>query len=133
MKKLTALLLAALFVAIPLAPATVEAVDVNRFLCLGINLGDGDKCPSTDEDDPNNPENAVSDLANDIVNVLTFVVGVVSVIMIIIGGLRYITSAGDSGNITNAKNTILYAIVGLVIVIVAQVIVNLVVSQLTQE
>ena len=50
--------------------------------------------------------------------------------MIIIGGLRYITSNGDSGNVTNAKNTILYAIVGLVIVALAQLIVRFVVQRL---
>ena len=51
--------------------------------------------------------------------------------MIIIGGLRYITSGGDSGNVTGAKNTILYAVVGLIVVALAQVIVRFVVNRAT--
>lgn len=58
-----------------------------------------------------------------IINILSLIVGIIAVIMIIIGGLKYITSSGDSNNITSAKNTILYAIIGLIIVALAQVIV----------
>ena len=46
--------------------------------------------------------------------------------MIIYGGIQYTTSAGDSGKVTNAKNTILYAIVGLIVSILAYAIVNFV-------
>jgi hypothetical protein len=56
---------------------------------------------------------------------------VVAVIMIIVGGLKYITSGGDSGNITSAKNTILYAIVGLIVVALAQIIVRFVLERAT--
>jgi len=63
------------------------------------------------------------------INILSIVVGVIAVIMIIIGGLRYITSGGDSNNITGAKNTILYAIIGLVVVALAQGIVRFVLSR----
>ncbi len=51
--------------------------------------------------------------------------------MIIVGGLKYITSGGDSGNITSAKNTILYAIVGLIVVALAQIIVRFVLQRAT--
>ncbi len=61
-----------------------------------------------------------------VINFLLFFVGVVSVIMIIYGGIQYTTSAGDSGKVTNAKNTILYAIVGLIVSILAYAIVNFV-------
>ena len=57
------------------------------------------------------------------------VVGVIAVIMIIIGGLRYITSGGDSNNTKGAKDTILYAIIGLVVVAMAQVIVKFVLNK----
>lgn len=66
-----------------------------------------------------------------VINVFSLVVGVVSVIMIIIGGLKYITSGGESSNITGAKNTILYAIIGLVVVALAQVIVKFVLEKAT--
>jgi len=64
-------------------------------------------------------------------NVMLFVVGAISVIMIVIGGLRYVISGGNSGNVTAAKNTILYAIVGLIISIMAYAIINFVISSFT--
>jgi hypothetical protein len=77
------------------------------------------------------PNGSVNRIITTVINIFSLIVGVVSVIMIIIGGLRYITSGGDSGNVTNAKNTILYAIVGLVIVALAQVIVHFVLNRVT--
>jgi hypothetical protein len=64
-----------------------------------------------------------------IVNVLLFILGSVSVVMIVIGGMRYTISQGDSGAITSAKNTILYAVIGLIVAVSAYAIVNLVVEQ----
>ena len=63
-----------------------------------------------------------------ITNVLLFIIGAISVIMLIIGGIRYVVSGGDSGAVTSAKNTILYAIVGIVVAILAYALVNFVVS-----
>ena len=61
-----------------------------------------------------------------ITDVLLFIVGAVAVIMIIIGGIRYSTSGGDAGSIKGAKDTILYAVIGLVVAILAYAIVNFV-------
>ena len=61
-----------------------------------------------------------------IANTLTILVGAVSVIMIIVGGLRYATSNGDSKNVTAAKDTIFYAVIGVVVAIVAFAIVQFV-------
>lgn len=63
-----------------------------------------------------------------ITNVMLFIIGAVSVIMIIIGGLRYILSGGDSGAVTSAKNTILYAIVGIIVALLAYAIVQFVIG-----
>jgi len=71
-------------------------------------------------------ENTLPEIVAFIINVFSWIVGAVSVIMIIYGGFRYITSGGDSNGVTAAKNTILYAIIGLIIVALAQVIVNFV-------
>jgi hypothetical protein len=59
---------------------------------------------------------------------MLFVVGAISVIMVVIGGLRYVVSGGNSSNITAAKNTILYAIVGLIIAIMAYAVINFVIG-----
>lgn len=63
-------------------------------------------------------------------NVLLFIVGAISVLMIIIGGLRYVVSGGNSTNVAAAKNTVLYAIVGLIIAILAYSIINFVIGSL---
>jgi hypothetical protein len=73
----------------------------------------------------------LNSVVGNIVNVLSVIVGIVAVIMIIIGGFKYITSGGDSGSITSAKHTILYAIVGLVVVALAQFIVRFVLDKST--
>lgn len=67
-----------------------------------------------------------------ITNVLLFLVGAISVIMIIIGGLRYVLSGGDSANITAAKNTILYAIIGIIVSLLAYAAVNFVVGSFAE-
>lgn len=65
-----------------------------------------------------------------IVNIFLFVIGAIAVIMLIYGGIRYTISGGDSKNVTAAKDTILYAIVGIVVAILAYAIVNFVIGGL---
>lgn len=66
-----------------------------------------------------------------ITNVLLFLIGAVSVIMLIIGGIRYTISQGDSSAVTSAKNTILYAIIGIIVALLAYAIVNFVLGSFT--
>jgi lysylphosphatidylglycerol synthetase-like protein (DUF2156 family) len=58
-------------------------------------------------------------LVSNILNTIYLVAGVIAVAVIIYAGIIYVTSAGDSASITKAKNTILYAVVGLVVIIMA--------------
>lgn len=69
-------------------------------------------------------------IVGNIVSTLFIVIGIISVIMIIIGGIRYATSNGDQAAIKSAKNTILYAVIGLVVAMLAVAIVNFVVSEI---
>lgn len=66
-----------------------------------------------------------------VANILLFLVGAVAVIMLIIGGLRYVTSNGDQNAVTGAKNTILYAIIGIVVAFLAYAGVQFVTTSLT--
>ncbi|MDK2899245.1 MAG: hypothetical protein PWQ10_432 [Patescibacteria group bacterium] len=63
------------------------------------------------------------------INLLLYVLGAVAVIMIIVGGIYYVISGGDSAAITKAKNTILYSVVGLIVALLAYAIVNFVISR----
>ena len=66
----------------------------------------------------------------DITDVLLFIIGAVSVVMLIIGGIRYTISQGDSSAVTSAKNTILYAVIGLVVAILAYAVIHYVIGAL---
>jgi hypothetical protein len=65
-----------------------------------------------------------------ITGVLLFIIGAIAVIMIIVGGIRYVTSAGDSSKVKAAKDTIMYSVVGLAVAILAYAIVSFVIRQL---
>ena len=75
-------------------------------------------------------ETDLNGMISTILNVVFGVVGIVAVIMIIIGGVNYTTSQGDSQKIQKAKNTIMYGIIGLVVVLLAFAIVNFVLNGL---
>ena len=115
--------LIAVFTPIVLSPATSAACDdSNLNVTSGINCAQGEDVPPTLFGE--------GSIFTTIVNVLLFLIGAISVIMLIIGGLRYVISAGNSTQVTAAKNTILYAIVGLVIAFLAFAAVNFVINTL---
>ena len=64
-----------------------------------------------------------------ITNILLFLVGAISVIMLIIGGIRYVISAGDQNAVTGAKNTIMYAIIGVIVALVAYGAIDFILGQ----
>lgn len=120
------------FVAPLAVPVAVNAQEIEKNLQCGANL-QFDVPEGGCETDSNGTTAAarVDEIVSQVINILSLAVGVVAVVMIIVGGLRYITSGGDSGNVTGAKNTILYAVVGLIVVALAQVIVRFVVDRAT--
>lgn len=119
-----------------LAPGALAPVAVYAQDCIGGTGGGIQECldQGAQETDPDGAQDAnvrVGEIIRTVINIFSLIVGVIAVIMIIIGGLKYITSGGDSGNVTSAKNTILYAIVGLIIVALAQIIVRFVLGKVT--
>jgi cytochrome bd-type quinol oxidase subunit 2 len=131
-RRIVTLISATLLVAIPLAaPALVAAdADITGNLCTGasLNITSGTGCDST-----SGGTTKINNIIHAIINIFSLVVGVVSVIMIIIGGFRYITSGGASENVSGAKNTIIYAIIGLVVVALAQFIVQFVLNKVSSS
>lgn len=77
-------------------------------------------------------ENGVQNAVRRIVTVLSWVAGVVAVIMIMISGFKYMTSGGDSGKIASAKSSLIYAMIGLAIAALALTITGFVVSSATK-
>lgn len=115
---------------LPMLPATVHAQtatqnQINSGVTCGTQLQFNSNCGAQ----ATNTSNSITHLLTIVINIFSLIVGVVAVIMIIIGGFKYITSGGESSNVSGAKNTIIYAIVGLVIVVLAQVIVHFVLNR----
>ena len=119
---LTSLILVFGLVLVVSSPALAQ--DAKTAVCEGVGLtaSGGSGCT-------NPPGSDINTIIRTVLNILTFIVGIVAVIMVIIGGFKYIISSGDANNVSSAKNTILYAIIGLVIVALAQVIVRFVLSK----
>lgn len=125
MKKILSLIITASLTLLTIvAPLAVQAQSNSQALCEGSggtwtasNAPSGGTCSSTDG-------RTVPGTIQQVTDVLIFIVGSISVLMIIIGGVRYTTSAGDQTALTSAKNTVLYAIIGIIVSIMAYAIVH---------
>lgn len=73
-------------------------------------------------------DSGVTDAIALVVNILSLIVGAAAIIALIWAGFKYITSGGDTNKVANAKNTLIYAIVGIAIVGLAQILVHFVLS-----
>lgn len=103
------------------APALVAADTPQQVVCN--TLGSNPNCSKT-------PANSISinDVIRTVVNLLSFFVGLAAVIMIIVSGYKYVTAGGDSNKVSNAKNTLIYALIGLVVAALAQGLVKFVLT-----
>ncbi|MDO8336596.1 MAG: hypothetical protein Q7T74_07550 [Candidatus Saccharibacteria bacterium] len=101
---------------IPLHSAV--ALDTGVGACSGNNSA---PCAATGDD--------IATIIGSVISLLLFLAGAIAALVIVVGGIRYITSDGDAGAASKAKNTIIYALVGLVIAIMSYSIVNFVISK----
>ena len=100
-------------------------------ICDNDNISDevraANGCPNT--------STKVAELPNVVVNILNGIIavsGLVAVIFVIVGGVQYMTSAGDPGKTKKAKDTILYAVIGLIVCVLAFAIVNFVIKNIIE-
>lgn len=98
--------------------------DAKTEIQQGVNQANGGNSTAT-------PAKPLNDTITSVVNLLSSITGVLAVIMIVYGGLRYVTSGGASDKVGNAKNIILYALIGLAVVALAQFIVKFVLNHVT--
>ena len=122
MSKLKQIIAAIVLVAgigtVAVVPAYAACSSASDCISKGVNASGGNSSSSTDP----------ADIIKLVVNILLFIIGAVSVIMLIIGGIRYTISQGDSSAVSSAKNTILYAVIGIIVAILAFAIVNFVIG-----
>ncbi len=105
-------------------PVAEDCTDAKSCANQGVCALDPASCTSGE------PSKKVNDTVETVINILSVVVGVASIIMIILAGLKFVTSSGAPEKVSSARNTILYAVIGLVIVGLAQIIVFFVLNQL---
>lgn len=102
-------------------PVTASAVNVSQDCSsLGADAQNSAVCKGGDDQ--------IENVVKTIVNTLLFILGAISVLVIIIAGIMYTTSGGNSNTVTKAKDTLLYAVIGLVVAVLAYAIVNFVVG-----
>lgn len=130
MKKLTTLIKLTVITVIGatfLMTAPLVHADAKSALCEGAGLVNGTTGCDTPIGSPD-----VNSTLKSAINLFGAIIGIIAVVMIMISGIKYITSQGDPAQINSAKNTALYAAIGLVIVALSQVIVRFVLSRFTK-
>jgi hypothetical protein len=134
MRKIIALLVVAAFFATGIVlvhPVTTYAASPFDIACNqsgGSGTGGATVCNSKNNT-TSNPLTGSSGVLTNVANLLALIGGIIVVIMIIVGGIKYVTSSGDSSQVSSAKNTIIYGLIGLVVIALARIIVSVVISK----
>lgn len=110
----------------PIIKTNALSADLKNEVCNGANLQDsstgaGSGCTEQ--------SGGITKILKTVINLFSLIVGVVAVIMIIVNGLKFITSGGDAQRVSSARSGIIYALVGLVVVALAQTIVKFVLNK----
>lgn len=131
-KKLLALVVIACSLVVPAVPASANNHD-QLFGDVCTKTPDASVCKDAEKDQSNDADNSITGpngVLNNVANILLIVVGAATVIMIIVGGFRMILGVGDPAKIAEGRNTILYAVIGLVVAFMANAIIRFVVTRL---
>lgn len=121
----TALVAAALVIPVLyVAPAYAQiSPGAKEAACSGISGASGVSC------DASTSGSTLQSIMKTVLGILSWVVGVAAVIMIIVGAFKFVTSNGDSNAIASARNTIIYALIGIFIALVARLLVDFVINR----
>ena len=109
-----------------MAPTVTAAHTSKTSVCQGVDIATGGA--GTGAGCSNRGESLKSIIAG-ILNVLSLMAGFIAVVMIIVGGFRYVVSGGNDNAVAGAKNTIIYALVGVIVLALAQAIVHFVLGE----
>jgi beta-lactamase regulating signal transducer with metallopeptidase domain len=126
-KRIIASVVLSIALLVPAVPAF--AVELNQQACEGIE--DSVACEQFNKGKTNNPLVGPEGIITTAVSVLSIVLGIICVLVIFIAGIRFALSQGNPQSVTNARNTIIYAVVGMVVAAIAQAVVQFVLSKLS--
>jgi ABC-type Fe3+ transport system permease subunit len=103
---------------IPLAIASADSFVGDA--CSGLTTVTADGCTKGGD--------TIKSIAHNVVNIMSIVVGILSIIMLLVAGIKFVTSGGESNSVQSARNTLIYALIGVFIAVIAQVLVHLVLN-----
>jgi hypothetical protein len=120
------------------APAVTgaSAVSFNSARTVAVSTGDaceglqqlgGTNCPQNG----GNPQGKIGSLAKSVVEIISYIAGVAAIIMIVVSGIKYTTSGGDSAQVSSAKTTLIYALIGVAVASLAQFMVHFILNRTT--
>jgi len=130
------LLISCCSVVVPLAAQAAPAPKGVNLLgpgsdCTGSNgTGSSAVCTDTKSANQNKQANPVADRLKKITNIVAFAAGAAAILIMLVGSIQYITSDGDSNQISSAKQTIIYALIGLVVIVLAVSIIEFVLNKI---
>ncbi len=112
------------------SPVARAQVDPFSDSCAGASAQSSNFCKNVATEKSTNRITGPTGIITKVTQVVVYFSGAFAFVMVVIGGLRYVISAGDSNGVSGAKNTILYALVGVIVAMFAQVMVSFVLSRL---
>ena len=102
----------------------------DKSITAGTNVTQSAFCIDTPQG-KNGTNNPVIAIINDVTNIISAIAGVVAIVMIVISGFQMVSSSGNSEKIANARNTIIYSAIGLIIIALARIIVWFILSKVS--
>jgi len=106
-----------------LSPAPVFAETPQEAVCSGVGAGTGTGDCSSGI--------TLASVVKSVIRIFSIIIGVFAVIMIIIAGFKYVVGGGDQSSVTSAKQSLLYAVIGLVVVALSQAFVEFILDNIT--
>lgn len=128
MKGILGLFAGVLTAAVLFTPFRVAAYSPFDAVDCGGKAASSTVCKS--QGNTSNPVYGSDSILIKVTNLIAVFAGVIAVFIIVIAGGRFVTSGGDSNNVSTAKNTILYALIGIVVIILARTIIVYVINHL---
>lgn len=127
---LRSLIVALLAIAVLCVPQVALAEDVfqNRNVDCSGRASQSAICQSKVDADTNPIAGSNGVLAR-ITDIVTIIAGMAALILVIVGGIRFVTSGGDPGNVKSARNTVLYALIGLAVILVSRALILFVIGR----
>jgi hypothetical protein len=128
---LSLVLLATFCLPVFVASGHTAAVDIFKDCGAGNSNYNPDVCQATDVQKNNNSKDPIINIIKIAIDVLSFIIGIAAVITIVVSGIRMIVSGGDSNAVASARTGLIYALVGIAIVILAQTLVVFVLDKVS--